>query len=111
MTTEDAPTEDAPTAVDAFLGALARATGPHAEWDGDRPISVTDVDRVDWCQVQHGMCSEEAFRAVVRLKDGRRVFVRGQCDTTGWSCVGNRWEVRDATATDEWRATAWPEDA
>jgi hypothetical protein len=100
-----------PTAKDCFLAALARATEERADWHAfERPLTPDQVADVEWCQVQHGMLAEEAFAAKIRHVDGRILFVRGQCDTTGWGCIGNRWEMRDATDGDPWRADAWPEE-
>lgn len=90
------------TAKDCFLSALERATSENADWeDKDAPaIKVDDIDEIVWCQVQNGTWADEAFSAVVVTKDRRRLLVRGQCDTTGWSCLGNKWEMRDADAND-----------
>lgn len=47
-------------------------------------FKVIDIDKV--LAVWEGENDEDDWRWVLRLKDGRFVFLQGGCDYTGWDC-------------------------
>lgn len=59
-------------------------------------FSVTDIDKV--LAVWEGQNDGDDWRWVLRLTDGRFVFLQGGCDYTGWDCV--------SSATSEFAASA-----
>lgn len=50
------------------------------------PFPREDVAHVEAAWGVCGDCSEWEGGFVVRLKDGKRFYISGWCDTTGWGC-------------------------
>lgn len=47
-------------------------------------FSIDDIETV--LAVYEGQPDGEDWRWIIRLKDGRYVYLRGGCDYTGWGC-------------------------
>lgn len=47
-------------------------------------FTILDIDRV--LAVYEGENNERDWRWILRLHDGRYVYLRGGCDYTGWDC-------------------------
>lgn len=54
------------------------------EYNPQGAFVVEDIQKV--LAVYEGKNDEEDWRWVLRLKDGRYVFLQGGCDYTGWDC-------------------------
>jgi hypothetical protein len=54
------------------------------EYNPQGTFTVLDIDRV--LAMHEGENEDENWRWILRLHDGRLVFLSGGCDYTGWDC-------------------------
>jgi hypothetical protein len=45
-----------------------------------------DIERVEAAHGENGDGNEWSGGFIMRMKDGRRVYISGWCDYTGWGC-------------------------
>lgn len=54
--------------------------------DDGRFITLTDISGCVAAHGEYGDCAEWNGGFLLRLKDGRHMYLTGWCDTTGWGC-------------------------
>ena len=74
----------------------AKKPDPLPGFSGPVAWGRDDVAAVLASSVEHGDYAETDCAALLRLTDGRHVFMSASCDTTGWDCqAGGRSIVGD----------------
>lgn len=52
-------------------------------------LHLANAEEIIWSWRRNGDYAETSLGALLRMKDGRFLYLTGNCDTTGWDCQGN----------------------